>query len=305
MRITNNMMNTAFLQDLQRNLRNLDTMQRRINSGKVVSRPSDDPVRLQQIFKLETALDQHQQYIRNIDDAHAWLASTDAALDQAGGIMVKVKGIAVQGANGTNDQGAMGALADEVRQIAEQLIGVANATHAGRYLFAGNNTTEKPFEDIDWTPVLPPDTPTYGGFVGNNNTMQYEIGPGVTMAVNTTAKNAFGADGKEAIELLVQLEDALRYDKKDEIDRILGDLDRVESQFLTARSEVGARMNRLDSTKSRFTDDIITYTALKSQAEDVDASEAIMYLKTQEAVYHASLAVGARLMQPSLVDYLR
>lgn len=302
MRITNNMMNTAFLQDLQRNLRNLDTMQRRINSGKVVSRPSDDPVRLQQIFKLETALDLHQQYIRNIEDAHAWLASTDAALDQAGGIMIQVKGIAVQGANGSNDLGAMGALADEVQQIAEQLIGVANATHAGRYLFAGNDTTEKPFDDIDWTASA---TPSYNGFTGNNNTMQYEIGPGVTMAVNTTAVKAFGTDGKEAIELLVRLEDALRKDNKGEINTILGELEDVESQFLTARSEVGARMNRLDSTKSRFTDDIITYTALKSQAEDVDASSAIMYLKTQEAVYHASLAVGARLMQPSLVDYLR
>ncbi|HHW98805.1 MAG TPA: hypothetical protein GX738_04150, partial [Firmicutes bacterium] len=117
MRITNNMMNTAFLQDLQRNLRNLDTMQRRINSGKTVSRPSDDPVRLQQILKLETALDQNAQYIRNIDDAHAWLASTDAALDQAGGIIVQVRGLAVQGANGSNDKGAMNALADEVRQL--------------------------------------------------------------------------------------------------------------------------------------------------------------------------------------------
>lgn len=299
MRITNNMMNTAFLQDLQRNLRNLDTMQRRINSGKTISRPSDDPVRLQQILKLETALDQNAQYIRNIDDAHAWLASTDAALNQAGGLIVQVRGLAVQGANGTNDEGAMNALADEVRQIAEQLVGVANATHAGRYLFAGNNTTEKPFEDIDWMSA------TYSGFVGNNKAMAYEIGPGVTMVVNTTAEKAFGAGGTEAIQLLVDLENALRNDDKDAINQVLGKLDQVESQFLTARSEVGARMNRLEATKARYTEDMITYTALKSQAEDVDVAETIMYLKMQEAVYHASLAVGARLMQPTLVDFLR
>lgn len=299
MRITNNMMNTAFLQDLQRNLRNLDTMQRRINSGKTVSRPSDDPVRLQQILKLETALDQNAQYIRNIDDAHAWLASTDAALDQAGGTIVQVRGLAVQGANGSNDKGAMNALADEVRQLTEQLVGVANATHAGRYLFAGNDTTEKPFQDIDW------DDSTYNGFMGNNNTMEYEIGPGVTMVVNTTAEKAFGDLGTEAIQLLVNLEKALRIDDKDAINQVLGELDKVESQFLTARSEVGARMNRLEATKSRFTEDMITYTALKSQAEDVDMAETIMYLKTQEAVYQASLAVGARLMQPTLVDFLR
>lgn len=305
MRITNNMMNTAFLQDLQRNLRNLDTMQRRINSGKTVSRPSDDPVRLQQILKLETALDQNAQYIRNIDDAHAWLASTDAALDQAGGIIVQVRGLAVQGANGSNDKGAMNALADEVRQLTEQLVGVANATHAGRYLFAGTNTTEKPFQAIIWPPD-PDDGPlAYGGFEGNKATMEYEIGPGVTMVVNTTAEKAFGDLGTEAIQLLVNLENALRIDDKDAINQVLGELDKVESQFLTARSEVGARMNRLEATKSRFTEDMITYTALKSQAEDVDMSETIMYLKTQEAVYHASLAVGARLMQPTLVDFLR
>ena len=305
MRITNNMMNTAFLQDLQRNLRNLDTMQNRISSGKMVSRPSDDPMRLQQIFKLETAIDQHQQYIRNIDDAYAWLSSTDAALDQAGGIMSRVRGIAVQGATGTNDQGARTALADEVRQITEQLIGVANATHAGRYLFAGTKTTEKPFADIIWDLDPPPVDPTYQGFSGNNAVMSYEIGPGVTMAVNTTAKKVFGEDGVEAIELLRRLEGALRDGDLAEINWALGKLEQVESQLLTARSEVGARMNRLESTKTRFTDDIITYKALKSQAEDADAAEAIMYLKMQEAVYHASLAVGARLMQPTLVNYLR
>ena len=300
MRITNSMMSTAFLQDLQRNLGNLDTMQRRIISGKMVNRPSDDPVRLQQILKLETALDQHEQYIRGIDDANAWLAGTEASLNQAGSIMTKIKGIAVQGVNGTNSEEAMLAFASEVKQIAEQLVGVGNATHAGRYLFAGNETTEKPFADIDWNASTP-----YAGFSGDSNAMEYEIGMGVTMTVNTTAEQAFGAGGVEAIELLRRLEGALRNDAKDEINTCLGELDQVESQFLTARSDVGARMNRLDATKLRFNLDISTYKALKSQAEDVDTSEAIMYLKTQEAVYHASLAVGARLMQPTLVDDLR
>ena len=85
----------------------------------------------------------------------------------------------------------------------------------------------------------------------------------------------------------------------------MGELEDMEDRLLTARSDVGARMNRLEATKLRYTDDIITYKALKSQVEDVDVAETIMYLKTQEAVYHASLAAGARLIQPSLVDYLR
>lgn len=300
------MLNTSFLQNLQRNLGNLDVMQRRLNSGAKVSRPSDDPVRLQQILKLNTALDQHEQYIRSIDDAYAWLASTDAALDQVGAIVIKVKGLAVSGANSTNDAGAMTALADEVRQLAEQLVGVANATHAGRYLFAGNDATVKPFADIDW------ESGSYSGFVGNNNLMEYEIGPGVTMPVNTTARQAFGAksgesgdDGTRAIQLLCKLEGALRADNKDTINEVMGELEEMEDRLLTARSDVGARMNRLEATKLRYTDDIITYKALKSQVEDVDVAETIMYLKTQEAVYHASLAAGARLMQPSLVDYLR
>lgn len=306
MRITSSMTNSAFLQDLQRNMRNLNVMERRLYTGKMVSRPSDDPVRLQQIFKLDTAIDQHDQYIRSIDDATAWLASTDAALDQGSSIMINIKGLAVQGATGSNDKGAMNALADEVRQIAEQLVGVANASHAGRFLFAGNDATTKPFDDIDWdADTNDVDWPATALTInGNSNLMAYEIGPGVTMAVNTTADKAFG-DGAQAVQLLIKLENALRTDNKADINTVLGELENIESTFLTARSEVGARMNRLEATKTRFNSDIITYRALKSQVEDVDASEAIMYLKTQEAVYHASLAVGARLMQPSLVDYLR
>lgn len=304
MRITNNMMNTAFLQDLQRNLRSLDRLMRTTGSGKSVQRPSDDPVKIQQIFKLETAIDQYQQYVRAIDDADAWLNGTDTALDQAGKIFIDVRGIAVQGSTGSNDRDAMGALADEIRQMAEQLLEVANASHAGRYLFAGTNNTVKPFDDIDWEAVATADDPL--SYSANNKRMSYEIGPQVTMPINTTMNKAFGEDAR-AIRLLIELEDALREgeDNKEGINQVLGQLDEIESIFLTARSDVGARMNRLEATKTRFQDDIITYRALKSQVEDVDAAESIMYLKLQESIYHASLAVGARLMQPTLVDFLR
>ncbi len=42
-----------------------------------------------------------------------------------------------------------------------------------------------------------------------------------------------------------------------------------------------------------------------SNNEDVDLEEVIIDLTIQESVHRAALAVGARIVQPSLMDFLR
>jgi flagellar hook-associated protein 3 FlgL len=82
-------------------------------------------------------------------------------------------------------------------------------------------------------------------------------------------------------------------------------IDAKMQDLLTARSLVGARVNRLELQHSRLESMAIDYTDLLSKNEDTDMSVAIMQLKMQENIYRASLAVGARIIQPSLVDFLR
>lgn len=298
MRITNQMITDGFLQNLRSNLRNLDSVQRRMSSGKEVSRPSDDPVKLQQILKLATALDQRNQYMRNIDDADSWLTASDSALGQAGSVVTRITELGTQALNGTYNQDELNAMATEIGQLLEHLGEVANTTHAGRYVFAGTDTAHQPYS-VD----LGSDGNATIAFSGLNNDLQYEVGQDVTIKVNTNGQDAFG--GVELFQAIDQLRQSIASADNPQMNEAMQRLENANDLLLTARADIGARMNRLAATKTRYEDDVVNLTALKSKAEDVDIAEVVIELKTQENVYQTALAAGAKIMQPSLLDYLR
>ncbi len=85
------------------------------------------------------------------------------------------------------------------------------------------------------------------------------------------------------------------------ITKFQGHLDNLN----TIRSDIGGKTNRMELVLNRIGDDTINYTQLLSNAEDADMSEIIMKLKNAENVYQASLSTGARVIQPSLVDFIQ
>ena len=94
-------------------------------------------------------------------------------------------------------------------------------------------------------------------------------------------------------------------DDKSALSSLLGNIDDELGNLLRVRAGLGARMNRVELTAGRLDDDNINFTKLMSKNEDVDIAEAIMKLQNEQNVYTASLSTGARVIQPSLVDFLR
>ncbi|MDP4179500.1 MAG: flagellar hook-associated protein FlgL [Bacillota bacterium] len=143
---------------------------------------------------------------------------------------------------------------------------------------------------------------------------------------NVTVKNedgrlVFSANGGRKLTLMEgpASNDALRslriytnldktvssYTGKEGIDNSITELDNLRDKVMGIRSDVGARTNRIDLTLNRLENDNINFTQLMSENEDVDMAETIMNLKNEENVYKASLEGGARVIQPSLMDFLR
>ncbi len=78
-------------------------------------------------------------------------------------------------------------------------------------------------------------------------------------------------------------------------------LDRI----LAVRADIGARTSRIELINARIAENSITFTRLLSDSQDADMSEVIMQLKNAENVYKSALSVGGRIIQPSLLDFLR
>ena len=116
----------------------------------------------------------------------------------------------------------------------------------------------------------------------------------------------FGSGGKNLYNVLDDLyQDVLNGEPADVINKHINDLQAGQSHILAQTALVGGRMNRLDLFQSRYEQDFINYSQMKSDAEDADEAEVIMNYKMAEAVYNAALASGARIIQPTLMDFLR
>lgn len=312
MRVTNNMMVNDLRRNLNNNMRAMDQWNRQLSTTRKLNTPSDNPADLVKAMRLRTNLVEGDQYLRNIGEAINFMETTDAALNDIGSIIHRVRELTVKAANGTNDDRAREAIADEIRELNEQIQMIANSTYGTKQIFAGTNVTEKPLQqDAD------------GNFVwmGNDEAFAIEIAVGAKFRMNLTNGGSGGKgmenffmennapdeikDDNGIIGILTKLEGDIRTGELEKVSGTLGDLDEKIDVLLTARASIGAKVNRLELQQNRLEGTKLSFTNLLSQAEDADMAEVIMQLKMQENVFRASLGAGARIIQPSLLDFLR
>lgn len=297
MRVTDGMLMTNFLNNYHNNLEKLQKNQNMLSTGKKISRPSDDPVAVATSLRIRTDMARNDAYTKNADYAKSWLDITDSALNQLGDLLQRTRELAVQGANGTLTQADMQKMANEIEQLKAQMIQVGNTQYNGRYIFAGFKTTTQPFSE---------DNNSYNG---DNGLIEFEVGAGGNkIAVNVPGDKVFDVDLTGTSQLLVMMDNlksALDSGDHQAVSNLIVDVDKQMENVLAVRAEVGAKSNRIDLIQNRLQDDNYNFTALLSKNEDVDLAQVITNLQMDENVYRASLAAGARIIQPSLIDFLR
>lgn len=296
MRITNKSVMTNYLFNLNRNLENMQKYQNQLSTGKEISRPSDDPFLATRAMDLQTSLSQNEQYLRNIEDSIGWTEMTDSTLGDMGDVLQRIRELTVYGANGSLSAEDMKAIAGEVGQNIESLAQIGNANYDGRYILAGQETTTPPFETAG--SLL-----SYGGDAGR---LDREISENVAMAVNISGDRIVDGTGESLGETLKNILDRLESgDNASLSSDSLAKLDGHIEGLLSLRAEIGSKYNRLEAARSKNEAETLSMTELLSKTEDIDMAEKIMEFSVMENVYQASLATGARILQPSLLDYLR
>ena len=294
MRVTYHTFSRQVLDDLSTVSTRLGKLQGQLSTGKEITRPSDDPFRTGRALALRNELGDVAQYTRAVDDGVARLTATDSALGNAGDILGRVRGLVLEASNGTLDQTGLNAIAREIAQLRESLREQGNATFDGRFLFSGTATTTAPY---------PAPATTYAG---NALPVQRLISPGQVVAVNTTGPAMMGPDGSNVLDRLSQIEaDLLAGNRTNLQTADLINLDAAIDRTLAVRATVGAMTNRLETQLSRLQDHELNLSGLLSNAEDADMARTMVEFSQTQAVYQAALQSGARIMQPTLMDFLR
>ena len=146
---------------------------------------------------------------------------------------------------------------------------------------------------------------TYNGSIHKKEAL---ISNGLSIPVNVTAQELLFGEGEEGVDtfsLLVAMERALLENDGIAIAERLGELDLAQNQVLKQQADVGNIVRELYSTKSQLGNQQFEKERQLSDIQDLDIAEATVDLKVAEANNKLSLNTGARLIQPSLSDFLR
>lgn len=295
MRVTQSMLASNSLRNLSKSYESLGKYNNQLHTGKKISRPSDDPVVAIKGMFYRTNLTEVEQYQRNLTEAYTWMENSEAGIEQATQVVQRIRELLLQGKNGTNNEENLKAIGVEIDQLKEDLIGVANTQIAGRYIFNGTDTINPPVK-VD----------SNGEVTFEMKTTEFTVAvsKGVQLKVNIDPSNVFseGLLGKDGT--IDKILDFFNNNAGDP-DQLLNDLDKHFDKISAERSELGARYNRLELIDSRLSDQEVIANRILSENEDIDMERVITNLTVQESVHRASLAASSRIIQPTLIDFLR
>lgn len=288
-RITQSTMAATALRGLQSSLGRVQDLQNQLSSGKRVNAPSDDPAATAAAMTFRSQRAADEQYLRNADIATARLNVTDNALTQLSSQLNSIRDVVVQSQNGSIGSNSLAALSQQVQASRQDVVDLYNTRYLDRPVFGG---TVQGSVAID----------NSGAYVGDNGDVSVRISGDST--VRTDVKGtAIDADSVPA--MLDQLAADIAAGNTAGVQNGLDSLDASLSKVQQALGDVGARENRVDTTRSLVDSARLDLTSKISDNEDVDLPETIMNLSAQQTAYQSALGAAAKITQVSLIDFLK
>ncbi|CEN23562.1 flagellar hook-associated protein FlgL (or HAP3) [[Clostridium] sordellii] len=310
MRITNSSMITNHMFDTQQTLERMDTLNRQLDTSKQINRVSDDPHKAIKIMNLNNELKFTEKYNQNVEETVGWMNNTDSTLQEVGDLLGEIKTNILKVGNGTYNDEEIKAIHAEMNEKIKELGECLNSSHGGRHMFSGTAVNEVPvvMEEKDGVVTLKVNSAV------NDKDLKAELSDGITVDYNVSAKEIFEKDGKNYLDQINNLSKLMNdisngkdveANKKELLGTVKDDIDGLFNHTIDTRTTFGVRVNTAEKIKDFNDENILNMKAVLSSEQDVDHVKKFIELKSAELVYNASVQVGAKLIQPTVLDYLR
>ena len=283
--------------NLQQNLARLAQLQEQATSLKAIARPSDDPARAADALTVRAEQRAVTQYGRNVENGDGWLSTANTALAETTDLLNQVRDLTVQGANdGALSPAAKEAIAARLDGLTRNLLAQANAAYLGRSVFAGNSDAGVAFRDDSGF--------TFTGTA--TASVDRRIDAGTTVRVDADGAAIFGSTAANPLSIFALI-GTIAADLRTgtNVGTHLAAVDSRMKTVLTAQTDVGVRQAQIQKAGEALVQHKGNLEAQRAGIEDVDLGQAILDLKLQEVTYQAALSVTARVLQPTLMDFLR
>ena len=299
-RITQGMLVQRTLNNLNQQLRRISVLQDQLATGRRVNRPSDNPIDARRAMNLRTIIAKNEQFQANISDASPQLQESASTVLNMVDIMLRALELTTQGANEVVGQSQLDSIALEIDELLEAAVVAGNHRTNNRSIFAGTRTLADAF---DVTRVAGQITAVT--YAGNDQPIEINISEGVRSEVNVTGSDVFQKNVDIFAVLIGIRDDLLAGDQASLRDVRLAEIATGREQLLGAVAQIGAVQNRLERLLSNLADFNTDFQELLSEKIDADFAETVLGLNVAESALSAALNAAARVLQPSLLDFIR
>jgi len=265
------------------------------SSGKAVTKSSDNPSAVGAIINGNSDIVTGQRYITSCKSVQNSLSTAEIAINSVENIMTSAKEIAIEGANDSLTPSDRSTLANQVSQLKDSLLGLANTKEDGKYIFAGYNDQSQPFSKTPVTNVV--------NYTGSDDHQMIEVSPGTTVANNITGKELFTSP-VDLFATLDSLSAALTTGTTTDISAQLTPIENASEQVTTQLSQLGNTSARMDDMITMQQSAQVTVKSTLSQNQDADLATVLSTITQMENSLQATMQVTARVSKLNLMDYL-
>ncbi len=360
MRVADKMVTGQITRNLQKNRSDMSDLQNQAATQKRINKPSDDPLASTRVLAARTDERGFKQFIQNISQAKSFLEYSEEALGELNDTLVRAKELAIaQSTDGGASEETRRISSEEIHQIFQQAVQIANRKLGDRFIFGGFQTARQPFD-------------TEGNYSGDDGDIKIQIHKDAYVGINMPGSKVFlgkGVDGDgiirtasdtpqtvqelqdyrkeqqkvEQIEkeeehneiqtrglasvgstshlsktdpvthssgtnvfsVLKGLEVSLKTNDKEGVQESLDMIDQAISQVVLARAQLGSRVSTLNSTTESLQKAIVDNKTMASQMEDADMFQLVSDISKGESTLKATMETSSKMVERSLLDFLR
>jgi flagellar hook-associated protein 3 FlgL len=275
-----------------------DTALEQLATGQLINMPSDNPAGASELVQNQAEQDQTDQFLQNTSNVEGLLQTADSTLSSVVSSLNQAISVGTEGSNGTNTAADLQALAQQVQGIQSQVIGYANATYQGNYIFSGTATNTPAFT-LDATA---PDGVTYNG---NTDTNTVQIAEGNSIQTNLPGSQLFQGSGGDVMGALQQLVTALESGNSTAVGTATTELSGALNYLSQQRVFYGNALEQINSNQSYLQTEQVNLQSAANTVDGVNLAQAATNLSQAETTQSATLAALAKVIPETLLQYLQ
>lgn len=322
MRVTNGMMSNRVARNLTTTQTNLNTLGTQVYTGMKAQKSSEDPAAAMKAYKIRRDLTRNTQIQDSVKFLSGQFTQTETAVTGIKDLIASAQETIIQGKNGTLSTSDREVMAKIFENYQSEIFQLGNSNYAGKYILGGPNTTTPPFTLDENGNIL------YNGQDLSSNTIDAEniyttlgqriefdeggnLDTASAVSMSTPGCNVMGygvdenGNSNNVYILFGEIAEALRNGDTQKLEQQTAKLDDMLDNALVNIADVGERQKYVEFIETRAIDDEFNLKSKQNDVEGIDQSEAIIDYKVMEMAYNAALSMGSKVLQSSLLDYIK